>query len=231
MNVISVIIPALDEEGQIGDCLKSLQGQTRQADQIIVVDNGSVDATAEVARACGAEVLFFPRPDRRHGSIGLVRQVGVEAARGNIIVSTDADCVYPQDWLQKIDTYFTENPELVLLGGPAFPKNHDVWNDCISGLGNWGRSYIGGWGIPYFLGGNTSYRKEAFELTDGYKGAASHGPLEEWVLSFRLSRVGAWVWDDNLLVYTYIPDWSRAYNAALPLTAAPLAAWIAATIL
>jgi glycosyltransferase involved in cell wall biosynthesis len=225
--LISVVIPALDEEEHIAACLRSLQAQTRRADEIIVVDNGSFDSTADVARSAGARVISFPRPDIRMGSIGLVRQQGVEAAQGDLIVSTDADCVYSSDWLQRIEDYFAGYPSLAVLGGPAFPSNRDTLNDLISGLGNWWRSYVAGWNVPYFLGSNTSFRKEAFNRTDGYRGAAAHGPLEEWVVSFRLSRVGDWIWDDDLVVYTEVPEWSRAYTVAIPLSASALIAWAA----
>jgi len=227
---ISVIIPALDEAENIGNCLKSLGAQSRRPDEVIVVDNGSLDATAEIARAQGAAVLSFPRPDIRHGNIGLVRQKGVEAAQGDIVVSTDADCTFPEDWIRKIERHFTVNPELAVLGGPVFHSNRSAWGDFIAGLGNFNRSYWAGWGIPWFLGGNTSFRKAAFMVSGGYKGAAGQGPVEEWILSFRLSRVGEWAWDDELVNYTVAPDSTLNYEAARIVTVAPLALWMVAAV-
>ena len=190
-----------------------------------MVDNESEDETAEIARAFGVKVLSYPRPYLRHGNIGLVRQTGVDAARGDIIVSTDADCVYPGDWLEKIETHFSFNPKLVVLGGPVLASNRDPWTDFICGVGSFGRSYMAAWGIPYFLAANTSFRKDAFKLTEGYKGAAGHGPVEEWIISFRLSRVGEWAWDDDLVCFTKVPECWRVYTAAAPLSLAPLGAW------
>ncbi|MDP2103725.1 MAG: glycosyltransferase [Candidatus Gracilibacteria bacterium] len=220
-----MIIPAFNESENIGECLKSLQAQTRPADEIIVVDNESEDETAEIACTYGVKVLSYPRPDVRHGNIGLVRQKGAEEAEGDLIVSTDADCVYPADWLRKIEDHFNSNPKLALLGGPVLASNRDPLNDFMMGVGSFGRSYVAGWGIPYFLAANTSFRKDAFLLTEGYKGAGGHGPIEEWVVSFRLSRVGEWLWDDDLICFTRVPESWRAYTVALPLSMAPLAAW------
>lgn len=220
-----MIIPAFNESENIGECLKSLQAQTRPADEIIVVDNESEDETAEIACTYGVKVLSYPRPDVRHGNIGLVRQKGAEEAEGDLIVSTDADCVYPSDWLRKIEDHFNSNPKLALLGGPVLASNRDPLNDFMMGIGSFGRSYVAGWGIPYFLAANTSFRKDAFLLTEGYKGAGGHGPIEEWVVSFRLSRVGEWLWDDDLICFTRVPESWRAYTVALPLSMAPLAAW------
>jgi len=220
-----VVIPTLDEAENIADCLKSLQAQTRPADEIIVVDNESKDETVEIARAYGVKVLSFPRPDIRHGSLGLVRQRGSEEARGDVIVSTDADCTYPSDWLQKIAQHFSANPKLAVLGGPVLPTDGDLWDHFLSALMNFPRSYISGWGVPYFLGGNTSFRKDAFMLTEGYKGAGGHGPIEEWVLSFRLSRAGEALWDDDLYIFSKGDECWRVYAAAWPLSTAPLNVW------
>lgn len=227
---ISVVIPALDEALNIGDCLKSLEAQSRLPDEIVVVDNGSLDDTAEIARVHGAEVLSFPRPDIRHGNIGLVRQKGVEYSKADIVVSTDADCTFPQDWIQKIERHFAANPRLAVLGGPVFNSNRSVWGDFVAGLGNFNRSYWAGWGIPWFLGGNTSFRRDAFLLSDGYKGAAGQGPVEEWILSFRLSRLGEWLWDDDLVCYTVAPQ-ALLDDTALKIgSLVPVVAWTAAAV-
>ena len=203
----------------------------RLADEILVVDNGSLDDTADIARAHGAKVLSFPRPDIRHGNVGMVRQVGTEAAAGEIIVSTDADCTFPVDWLEKIERHFTANPRLAALGGTVRNSTRDPWSDFICGFGFWWRSYLAGWGIPYFLGANTSFRKSAFTLAGGYKGAAGAGPVEEWILSFRLSRVGEWMWDDELYCFTVVPECWKLYTVALPLSVSPLALWTAGALL
>lgn len=228
---ISVVIPALNEEENIQECLKSLQAQTRRADEIILVDNDSEDRTAEIARAFGVTVLSHPRPDLRHRDIGLVRQKGTEAAAGDIIVSSDADCVYTPDWLLKIERHFAANPRLVLLGGPVYASNSDVWSRLLMSSGSWIKSYVNGWGIPFFLAANTSFRKDAFLLSGGYKGAAGHGPVEEWIISFRVSRMGEWLWDDELVCYSKVAECWRSYFAVVPLSASPLAAWATVSVL
>src|SRR4029453_8593816 len=54
MGTISVIVPSLNDADFLAVCLDALANQTRRADEVIVVDNGSTDATAEVAAAAGA---------------------------------------------------------------------------------------------------------------------------------------------------------------------------------
>ena len=96
----SVIIPAYQAEGTIGACVRALNAQTLPRDQyeIIVVDDGSLDQTADVAREAGADrVLTIP-----HGGPAAARNAGVEAARGEIVLFTDADCEPSPEWLARM---------------------------------------------------------------------------------------------------------------------------------
>lgn len=222
---VSVVIPAYNEERDLGDCLESLADQIRRADEIIVVDNGSEDATAEIARQHGARVLSHPRPPSYMLEIGGVRQVGTEAATGDIVVATDADCLFPEDYLARIETHFNENPRLVLIGGPVRNRAENDWfGDFLVGTLNFQRCYSAGWGIPHFLLANAAFRRAAFLKTEGYKGFGAFGIGKEYVISFRLSRLGEWLWDDDLIVYTDVPMAWRVMSV-MPLSFAPLAAW------
>ncbi len=167
-------------------------------------------------------MLSYPRPDVYFGNIGLVFQTGVEAARGDVIVTTGADFTHPTDYLAKVEQYFMENPKLVLLGGPVYFSNGDPWSDFLMNCANFHRGFWSNMGYPIFWGGNTNFRKTAFMLTEGYKGAAAHGPVEEWIVSLRLSRVGDSLWSDDVYSYTKLADYYRTYFHALPWSVAPL---------
>ncbi|TFD74986.1 glycosyltransferase family 2 protein, partial [Cryobacterium fucosi] len=62
MSTISVVIPCYNDAGFLAVCLAALAAQTRPADEVIVVDNRSTDASAAVARAAGARVVPAPAP-------------------------------------------------------------------------------------------------------------------------------------------------------------------------
>ena len=81
---ISVVIPAHNEERMIYDVVK---GAREYADEVIVVDDGSVDATAQVAREAGAKIVMN---EKRRGYVEATR-AGFRQAGGNIIVTIDAD--------------------------------------------------------------------------------------------------------------------------------------------
>lgn len=81
---VSVVIPALDEEAALGGALASLAGQA--AHEIIVVDGGSRDRTAQIASAGGATVLNSPR------GRAMQMNAGAAAATGDVLLFLHADC-------------------------------------------------------------------------------------------------------------------------------------------
>lgn len=97
---VSVIIPALNEEEMIGRCLDNLEQSEfpRNLFEVIVVDNGSVDRTMEIAQSyssrLGVKVL-----QKAGVNISALRNLGAAAAKGEILAFLDADCLVPRDWL------------------------------------------------------------------------------------------------------------------------------------
>lgn len=92
----SVIVPAHEAEEVLPGCLEALGRQTVPANrfEIIVVDDGSTDRTAEVAEQAGARVM---RQERKGPAAA--RNLGVSEARGRIFLFTDADCRPEPGWL------------------------------------------------------------------------------------------------------------------------------------
>jgi hypothetical protein len=100
---VSVVLPCLNEEESVGLCVNEARDALASAGlcgEVVVVDNGSRDASAEVAIASGARVIEEPRPG--YGSALLA---GFGASRGDVLVMADADFTYD----------FTRIPDLVEL--------------------------------------------------------------------------------------------------------------------
>lgn len=96
--IVSVIVPVWNGEREIGLCLDALARQTATAEtfEVIVVDNGSSDATAEVVRGYpGVTLLGEPTP----GSYA-ARNSALAVARGRLALFTDADCVPDASWVE-----------------------------------------------------------------------------------------------------------------------------------
>jgi glycosyltransferase involved in cell wall biosynthesis len=96
---VTVVIPALNEARVIGDCLRALAAQTYPAERlaVVVVDNGSVDDTAEVARQHGASVLHVPQR-----SAYVARNAAIRQTQGDYLAFTDADCVPDPRWIEEL---------------------------------------------------------------------------------------------------------------------------------
>lgn len=95
---ISLVIPAYNEEKYLPKTLASIAALTRKPDELILIDGGSTDATAKIAREAGAKVVTIP-----HRGIGFARQQGILAATGDVVAFTDADTLVPPTWLTKIE--------------------------------------------------------------------------------------------------------------------------------
>ncbi len=202
----TVIIPALNEEEFIENCLRSIRAQTLPPAEIIVVDNGSTDRTVEIARKFADLVLILPGL-----SLWEMKQRGVEAAKSPIVVTTDADTVAPPDWLEKLLRHFSD-PNVVAVGGPA----RALEPSTVSDLYTKGLSAIAQAGLLYDA--NMAFRKDVMLRSGGY---ARLKRGWDWELSARLSRYGRVVYDPEAYVVTDVP-FSRqlefaniAWNAGL----------------
>jgi glycosyltransferase involved in cell wall biosynthesis len=110
--LVSVVVPAFDEEAFIAQALESVLAQTYQPVELIVVDDGSGDRTAEIAESCGARVLRLA-----HRGVAAARNAGLGAARGDYWTILDADDLLPPDGLADQVAHLEGHPELGLVFG------------------------------------------------------------------------------------------------------------------
>src|SRR5258708_36543092 len=85
--LISIIIPAFNEEASIGDTIVNIHELNLGKYEVIVADDGSTDATARVAEAAGARVISHPYNIGNGASV----KTGIRSARGRVLVFLDAD--------------------------------------------------------------------------------------------------------------------------------------------
>ncbi len=122
-SLLSIVIPAYNEENFLPRCLDSLREQVDAPPyEIIVVDNNSDDATPSIAKKYGARLISEPQP-----GVVFARQAGLKAAKGEIIISTDADTYFSEDWLHNIAVFFDENPDAAGLAGHYHFVKGPLW--------------------------------------------------------------------------------------------------------
>jgi len=193
---ISVVIPARDDAEFLRRALNALAAQSRMADEVVVVDNGSSDHTAAVAREYGAVVVNEPVQ-------GILRAAaaGFDRATGQVLARMDADSVPHPDWLERIDRVFT---------APDAPTG-------LTGPGRfYGISRAGAWaGETFYLGGYVTW----MSLFLG------HAPLfgsnmaitkEAWLrIRDDVHRTDSRVHDDLDISYHLLPDMTVEYDPSL----------------
>lgn len=181
--MITVIIPALNEEETILACLQSLTAQTipRDTYEIIVVDGGSSDNTCALAAPLADRVITQKRP-----GIGGARGDGATAANGNILVFTDADTRHPSTWLETIGELLT-NDEYDVCTGPVRFYNRTIRSCIIQG---WRQYYLllHHFGFYWLIGSNFAVKKDLYTQAGGHRNISI---LEDYDLSLRLAEAGA----------------------------------------
>ena len=132
-GLVSVVVPAFDEEAFIAEALRSVLAQTYHPVEVIVVDDGSGDRTAEIAQE--SDVCLLRRP---HLGASAARNAGLAVAQGAYWTIFDADDVMPPERLAHQVAYLEDHPEhgmvlglteaFVSPGEPRPPHYNPVWD-------------------------------------------------------------------------------------------------------
>src|SRR5258708_19426498 len=110
--MISVLVPAYNEEKLLGSCLESLAVQNPLPDEIVIVDNASTDRTPEIIKefiANHPELNVTAVYETKKGAPA-AREAGWRAAHGDVIVMTDADETFPFAWTATLHPPLSPTP-------------------------------------------------------------------------------------------------------------------------
>lgn len=133
----TILMPCLNEEKTVAACVEKAAGWLKRSGytgEVLIVDNGSTDASAENARAAGARVVSEQR--RGYGS-ALIR--GIREARGKYIIMGDCDCSYDFSNLDPFADKLHAGYDLVMgnrfkggIAKGAMPFSHKIGAPCLS---------------------------------------------------------------------------------------------------
>ncbi len=183
----SVVVPAYQSEGVVGECLAALRAQTVAAGdfEVIVVDDGSRDATAARAAEGGARVL-------RQANAGpaSARNAGARAAEGDVVLFTDADCRPEPGWLDAMTRPFART-EVSAVQGRYVGSQREIaarWSQL-----EFDERYEripDGAPIDFIFTYSAAYRRSVFLALGGFDEGFPAPNGEDMDLAFRLQAGG-----------------------------------------
>jgi hypothetical protein len=160
--VVSFVIPVRNDAARLQRCLRSIDGNAPAgiASEILVIDNGSTDASVDVARTAGARVI-----EQRQGSVAQLRNAGAAHAAGSILAFVDADNEIGPAWLPA-GCSLLANPDVAAAGALYEPPGDGTWVQRSYGLLR--GTTRGECDVEWLGSGNMMVRRGAFEAVGGF---------------------------------------------------------------
>lgn len=197
---ISVIIPARNEAVNIKLCLQSLVTQSYPAHlfQVIVVDDFSEDETATAVKQFAhgniqlMQLKEFIGADATQSYKKKAIEIGIQNAIGELIVTTDADCTLPENWLHTIATFYEEKqPQLIAM--PVLISPVKSFIEIFQSLDFMTLQGITGASVHKNFhsmcnGANLAYTKKAFEAVNGFKGIDNIASGDDMLLMHKIYK-------------------------------------------
>lgn len=203
----SVIIPAYNSEKTIGECLKSLKKQTEKPGEIIVVDDGSRDRTTQTTGKSGVRII-----KQEHAGPAAARNRGVRAARGEIILFTDADCIPDRDWVKEMLASFQDSKIAGVQGSYKTRQKALLARFAQFEIEQRYKRLSGRKYIDFMGTYSAAYRRDLFLKFRGFDEGFPEASGEDPELSFRLFEAGhKMVFNPMAMVFHQHPDTLRKY--------------------
>ena len=193
-ELISVIIPARNEEKNIRRLLEALRIQTYPAEciEMLLVDDFSTDATVAVAKSTGLRNLTILQPaaDSVSSSKKKAIETAVGAAKGTLIVSTDADCLPHKEWLKTLFSFYKKHNARFIAAPVRFMHDHSLLQifqsiDFLTLQGITGASVAANF-HTMCNGANLAYQKNAFVEAGGYAGIDHVATGDDMLLMYKI---------------------------------------------
>ncbi len=190
---LSVIIPAYNEERYLPACLDSIASNTPKSVSVecVVVDNGSTDRTAAIARERGATVLRS-----QASTIAAVRNEGARASSGCFLAFLDADCTVEEGWAEAIQRALSLEGVVAVGNYPHVAPFGTTWVQRT-----WSyllRVRVRRERARWLPSANLAVRREVFERVGGFDESLT--TCEDADLSYRLARHGVLLDDPEVIV-------------------------------
>jgi cellulose synthase/poly-beta-1,6-N-acetylglucosamine synthase-like glycosyltransferase len=194
---ISIVIPFRNEQDNILTNLKSLESQLYPSEkfEIIYVDDFSEDLSQDIliknVRKNNIKILSVPKDYSKNAHKKRAIRFGIENARGEIIVTTDADCIYDEEWLQTLLLSFDALTGFV--SGPVeFISDKGLFSQFqqleFAGLVLSGAGLIGSGHPTICNAANIAYKKKIFDEVGGFNDNMNLSSGDDELLMQKISK-------------------------------------------
>lgn len=211
--LVSVIVPAYNEEKVLADTVRSLRGSYYRNLEIVIVNDGSQDGTAAVAKRLAGRYKHVRAFNKRNAGKAAALNHGIRRARGEIIIGIDADTIFPPSTLARLVRHF-HDPSVGAVAGNV--KVGNIGNmvtrwqalDYVIGIHieRNAQAFLGA--VMIVPGACGAWRRSAVLAAGGY----SHRTLaEDFDLTLSVQRLGYKIIQDNAAhSYTEAPETVRS---------------------
>ena len=229
-TTFSIIIPARNEEDNIGHCLQSILNNNypKHLYEVIVIDDFSTDATPAIVKqyqAVNSNIVLIQLKDVIQQQINSYKkraiEIAVQRSRHNWIVTTDADCAVTEHWLNLFNAYINDNNPVFIAAPVMFYNRKTLVSvfqclDFISLQGITAASVSAGF-HSMCNGANLAYSKNAFTAVNGFKGVDNIASGDDMLLMHKIKlqypeQIG-YIFNQQAIVQTEpMPDFKSFIN-------------------
>jgi glycosyltransferase involved in cell wall biosynthesis len=198
---ISIIIPARNESRNIGNCIDSILAQRypRELFEIIVVDDHSEDDTAAIVKAYAMDnvhSISLAEQIQDGGKLNSYKKAALAAAirhsKGELIVTTDADCTAPNTWLSLVAARYEQDKPAMIVGPVTYTTNNSIVQlfqliDFMSMQGITAAAHALKLG-NMSNGANLAFAKSAYNEVNGYEGIDKLASGDDYLLMMKINK-------------------------------------------
>jgi GT2 family glycosyltransferase len=202
---LAIVIPVWNGAATLAECLAALRPGLAAGDELVVVDDGSTDASAAIAEAAGARVVRQPA----NGGQAAARNAGVRATRADVLLFVDADVVVAPDVVGRVRDAFATRPAMAALFGSYDDRPRA--GGVVSPYRNLLHHYVHQRGATEaftFWAGCGAVRRAAFQEVGGFDERPWRRAIEDIELGYRLRAAGRRIVLDPTLLCTHLKRWT-----------------------
>ncbi|MFT4697372.1 MAG: glycosyltransferase involved in cell wall biosynthesis [Flavobacteriaceae bacterium] len=200
-----VVIPAHNEEENISKTLQSLVEQTHLPSKIIVVNDNSTDNTQSIVNSFSEKYTFIESINNTSSAQNIPGSKVINAFKKgmkvldddfDVICKFDADLIFPNNYIETIQTIFTNNKNCGMAGGFCYIEKNDIW--VLENLTN----------KDHIRGALKAYRKECFYDIGGLKSEMGWDTVDELLAQYH----GWEIYTDESLEVKHLKPTGNAYS-------------------